>query len=798
MNKKLFLGMFATVGMLLATSCQNDELDAVQAGNEATVSFTLGVEGGVQTRAISDGSGANKLVYAVFDKDGNRITTIAKVEKAATFPTTENITLAKGQTYKVAFWAQNSATSAYVLDDDMNLTIDYTSNDGKNNDETRDAFYAVKEFTVTGNTTIEVELKRPFAQINVGVTDDDVKAAENSGIVIKESKAVIKRVAKDMDLLTGTLGEADVEIVYDFAAIPTEKLNVDLDGDGTKETYHYLSMSYILVDKGTSAVEFTFKPKRGNDIVFSEGLNDVPVQRNWRTNIIGQILTGNIHFTIKIDPAYINDYNLPFNEEIAQGVTYDNATNTYGISSAEGLMYANDNLFTTSGNSYKLLADIDMAGKEWASKINQGNPNDQVSLTFDGNGYTISNWSTTAEGLLVSKMNNQNITIKNLNLDNCSVNSSTGHAALLVGQSEINTGATIIIENVNVNNSSLMSENYVGAFIGWINGYDGKVEITDCSVNNTTLNGEGSTGAFIGHDNGLVTNIENATVTGCIIKGEKLEKSGIVVGTIQRETSISVSDISNNKVFDVENSEKVYGRIVGGVLFMNDAATVNGDYISAAIGKGIYTIGLTEGEYTIPDNAKKKTLSFIGVDKDKVKIDCSSNILALDGSESEFKNLTIKTKGGNYQGFSRMQGIYDNCIFENLYFTMFGKHEFNECTFNVSGTEEHCVWTYGADEVTFNDCVFNYVDRCVNVYTEGGLNNCSVTFNTCKFSTDNSESKGAVEINSGAYTEGVKVDFTNCEKPDSGELVFISTYDQTRGEKATVTIDNESVTPEIK
>ena len=34
MNKKLFLGMFAAAGMLLATSCQNDELDAVQTGNE--------------------------------------------------------------------------------------------------------------------------------------------------------------------------------------------------------------------------------------------------------------------------------------------------------------------------------------------------------------------------------------------------------------------------------------------------------------------------------------------------------------------------------------------------------------------------------------------------------------------------------------------------------------------------------------------------------------------------------------------------------------------------------------------
>ena len=55
MNKKLFLGMFAAAGMLLATSCSNDELDVVQSGNEAQVTFSLAAEGGIATRAISDG-----------------------------------------------------------------------------------------------------------------------------------------------------------------------------------------------------------------------------------------------------------------------------------------------------------------------------------------------------------------------------------------------------------------------------------------------------------------------------------------------------------------------------------------------------------------------------------------------------------------------------------------------------------------------------------------------------------------------------------------------------------------------
>lgn len=44
MNKKLFLGMFAAAGMLFATSCSNDELDVVQSGNEAQVTFSLAAD----------------------------------------------------------------------------------------------------------------------------------------------------------------------------------------------------------------------------------------------------------------------------------------------------------------------------------------------------------------------------------------------------------------------------------------------------------------------------------------------------------------------------------------------------------------------------------------------------------------------------------------------------------------------------------------------------------------------------------------------------------------------------------
>ena len=338
MNKKLFLGMFVAAGMLLATSCSNDELDVVQSGNEAQVTFSLGLEGGIATRAISDGTGAKKraisdgtgakkLVYAVYKLDADGKPVLQKVvgsdEKGQfvkpDFKSGDNVSinLAKGQTYQVAFWAQNPNCGAYNTDDLTAVSVDY--NAAVNNDELRDAFFKTEEFTVSGNKTIDVVLKRPFAQINVGVTQEDWDAAVASGITIKQSSVVIKNAATSLNLLDGTVS-GETEVSYSLANIPSNPaiLKVDTDGDGVKEEYKWLSMSYILPLERTTGYEkttlenvaFVFA-SAGEPIEFNQGLNNVPVQRNWRTNILGKILTGDIQFNITIDPVYDGDIIYP-------------------------------------------------------------------------------------------------------------------------------------------------------------------------------------------------------------------------------------------------------------------------------------------------------------------------------------------------------------------------------------------------------------------------------------------------------------------------------------------------------
>ncbi|HIZ85357.1 MAG TPA: hypothetical protein IAC04_02580 [Candidatus Coprenecus stercoravium] len=313
--KKIIITTISLAALLLTGACSVDEKLSGDNGPEATLTLNLGLEGAVQTKAIGDGTGADRLIYAVFDENGTRIQGIEQVDKNVSFPATETITLAKGQTYRIAFWAQDADCQAYTVSDDMKVTVDYSG--AAANDETRDAFFKTVDVTVTGNAELDVELTRPFAQLNVGVYEDDWNAGVASGIVIATSKAVVKQAASTLNLLDGTVSDP-VDVTFDFAAIPAEALSVDLDGDGTAETYKYLSMNYILpFDETTgdasttlSDLEFTFHPEAGNDITLTQGLDAVPVQRNWRTNIIGQLLSGDLQLNISIDSKFNNDNNV--------------------------------------------------------------------------------------------------------------------------------------------------------------------------------------------------------------------------------------------------------------------------------------------------------------------------------------------------------------------------------------------------------------------------------------------------------------------------------------------------------
>lgn len=378
MIKKILAGVMMASSLLFSVSCSEDSKKHVPEADMCEVKFALDVEGVLGTRAISDGTGANQLMWAIFDEQGELIIKKA-VKDNVTGLTSQNgytfsITLAKGKTYKATFWAQNSACEAYEVSDDMQVTINY---EGINNDESRDAFFATtKAFTVESETVVSAVLKRPFAQVNVGAYPWDLEYAQESGLNVAVSAATIKNVPNTIKLFDGSVaGETVVE--YSFSAIPEESLLVDVDEDGNDEVYEYLSMSYILAAPESSVHEmvFTFADMdSAASATFADGLSTVPVQRNWRTNIVGQIVTGTMAFNIKIDPVYegetINSAGLYYN--FTEDTLIENKE--FAFNTGEGATFTSENNNVITFNNVKFSGKVEqIAIGEYRDKGNYVN-----------------------------------------------------------------------------------------------------------------------------------------------------------------------------------------------------------------------------------------------------------------------------------------------------------------------------------------------------------------------------------------------------------------------------------------
>ncbi len=774
MNKKLFLGMFAAAGMLLATSCSNDELDMVQSGNEAQVTFSLAAEGGITTRAISDGTGAKKLVYAVYNANGELIKTIANADvngqivdnSAFDNGLTENvtITLAKGQQYTVAFWAQDPKCTAYTTTDLENVEVDYA---GLNNDETRDAFFKAETFTVTGNTEINVVLKRPFAQINVGVYQTDWNAAVASGIEIEKSKVTIEKAATSINLLTGEVeGEETVE--YGFATIPTqfttpETLDVDLDKDGTKEKYVYLSMSYILANDATTGyakatledLDFTFAPKSGNNINFSEGLNAVPVQRNWRTNIIGKILTGDVTFNITIDPIYDGEYNngeaQPVNINGVYYATIQDAVNN--VKDGEVIKVATGTytevVKVTGGKNFTLEAagpNVVIAALDHQSN---GTPSTVKvkGITFD-NSVTTAGWFTgTAQNIApcVGAWGG------NLTFEDC--------AFIVAGTSGKETGVMTWwttennVMSLSFNNCTFEGkDDHANARAMQIYGYV-NMEVNNCSFNTKkdyTLKYVAQNGNIATFSNNIVNNSENFVELGSSVYPGTNYTANIKNNTLGNGVNTHIIANNENQTVNVDGNVSV---IAEGVV--KDA---NGNYIASsnegitnAISDGATTINLTQGNYVIPSSAKGKTLTIIGtgtpedvkVAVTKVGTGGENCDYAFDGSTVTFESITITTNSSTYIGYARCNGTYKNCVINGTY-TLYGDSKFENCTFNVSG-DVYNIWTWGAPNATFDKCTFNSDGKAMLLY---GTENTNLKIENSVFNDKGglTDLKAAIEI----------------------------------------------------
>lgn len=303
--KKAILGFVALGGMLLATSCANDADLNGDYGKATKVTISVNVDDVVGTRAIGDGTQATKLLYQVYDSDGTTPVGEQGTATVSNYSATVELNLVSGNSYKVAFWAQNPACTAFNTTDLTNVTIDYTG--VTNNYEGLDAFFACADITVTtGMPNQSVTLNRPFAQVNVGVNSDNFAA-----LGIDASSLTVTGYYNSINLVTGEVGALQQgNLVLGSAAIPGETFGVDADN------YSYLSTAYLLVptSKANYNMDFAFTGTKSYTLTYP----NVPLQRNYRTNILTDQEMEPVNFTITVDPNFTNP-DLLENGELVPG-----------------------------------------------------------------------------------------------------------------------------------------------------------------------------------------------------------------------------------------------------------------------------------------------------------------------------------------------------------------------------------------------------------------------------------------------------------------------------------------------
>ena len=293
--KKILFGLSAFT-MLFATSCQNDLDFDTTVEKTSTVSFSVGTPE-IATRAYSDGTTATNLQYAVYDAAGNQLTDLTVTNGEIHGSTTVKLQLTTGNTYSVIFWAA-APDAPYTVDfGTKTMTVNYK--DAVSNAENRDAFYKYHTFTVKGAQTETIELKRPFAQLNIGTAD--YAASTSAGYTPTQSAVVVKNVYSTLDLKTGIVDE---EVKASFALADIKK-----DETFPVAGYEYLAMNYLLVgaDKETVDIEFTYTD--GSNAK-TRTVGSVPVQRNYRTNIYGNLLTSEVDVNVEIKPEYDGTHEL--------------------------------------------------------------------------------------------------------------------------------------------------------------------------------------------------------------------------------------------------------------------------------------------------------------------------------------------------------------------------------------------------------------------------------------------------------------------------------------------------------
>lgn len=715
------LKTFAAAALaVLAFGCAKENV--ADEGEKSQVTFTVDVpEATVTTRGLSDAATTDQLICQVFLNDGN-YTPVPELTQTVTVENrkaTVNFTLVKGNKYAFIFWAQASGTGYYNTEDLRSVKMNVAN--VKANEPKMDAFWATETLTATANpSTKSKTLYRALAQVNFGSKMPD----RSDALAVTESSITMKGVADIFHPFLGnksTACEGSVDITFaKNATITDEKLKV------SEEEYNYLSTAYVFAskqDQSLTDVSATFKFENGKET--SVSAPNAPIQGNYRTNIIGDLLTVGSTWTITIDSEFkggdkIYDAvsaNLEKGGNVTLSEDYSVASKSAGVTIPLGVT-------STLNLNGKKFSNVNGHTANKAALQVRGN------LTIEGNGEVYCEGVATNNAIIVE--NGGNLTINGGTYNVGKAANGTSNATIYVqGPDTYSRNGTVVI-----NGGTFKAEE----------GSDGTRFVLNQSDDITTSCFTVKGGTFIGFNPANVNEAHGA-ITSFVAEGYK---------------SVKVSD--SPETWEVQDASV--------------SAATQEEFTSVVAEAGAKVV-LAAGTYSAPSTIADGVI-IEGVAGTVIDIPAA---VAYHDKNIKFKSLTVKSPNANYTGIQHAASVkYEDCTIEGQPFSYATEAVYENCKFVQTSNDAYNIWTYGSKNITFNNCEFNCAGKAVLIYNEGALATSKVTLNNCNFkASEKVTGKAAIEIDQTFTAYEVYINDCSATGFDAGSKSGVTLWNNKKG-----------------
>lgn len=719
MNKNLFKSLAFAAVAVIAGACAKEQ---VASGDGETVEMTFNVdvpEATITTKGLSDAAQVDELIFQLFIKDGDNY----KMVQNQIVPVTDKravvkASLVKQQHYDAAFWAQTSGTGFYETTDLRAVKMN-TAN-VKANEPKMDAFWMNDSFTATVARTKPIKMLRALAQVNIGTV---VPTGEDA-LSIAQSQIVMKGVPTTLNVLLGNKnnshsGSEDITF-HDNAPIIGEKLTVG------EAAYDYVATAYVFAPKDDKmltdiATKVTFSNGKYTTITTP----NVPIRRNFRTNILGNLFNVDATWNVNIDEKFTGDITYDEIEEKllagknvtlttdysvaknSKGVVAKSVDNTFAVLDLNGHKFENSNSVMDNKAALQVHGNLRIVG-DGKVLCNGGGDNNAVivengaHLIIEGGYYYVNK----------DKNGKSNATVF------ISPNGYPGKKSLVeieggTFEAEVGTNGTPFVLNQDDAVKEICFKVYGGTFIGFNpadNNADGE---------HTNYVAEGYRVIEITYEGKQAWKVEKIPA---VTTQEGLNDE-ITNGTTGSQVTIN---LAKDATFTLNNGIANEAKKSRNVIFLGDG-TQTMDVITGAI------------------NAEGGQLNY------------------QRGSSFTFKNLKIKAGEGNFDGVVCDELVFENCIITGK-LTFYGKASFKDCVFENTMSNQYSIWTWGGTDVTFDKCTFNTNGKAILLYGKAtAAKPTNLVVKNCMFNDRNNGSAGKAAIEIGNdYKATYSLTITKC------------------------------------